>query len=156
MVQLKYILEEESGSPMGNANFVFPYDRQKLVDRVQNNRDKHVATFDEAWKGYLIEVQEQLDDCVKNYRVAVRDFKQGNGDNVEEIIQRVRKVYVNADKPENHADEYDRVIDMLAFTDEEKITLTPQEFNQYVRDEWAWSAKFASSTQTLISKTSAR
>lgn len=140
---------------MGNANFVFEYDRQKLVLRIQENRDNHVATYEEAWQGYLIEVQEQLDELAKSVRKSAKALRDAGS--VKEFPADVETgFYVDATPPQNHSDEYDRVIDMLVFTDEEKITLTPQEFNQYVRDEWSWSQQFASSTQTLITKNRAR
>lgn len=127
---------------MQHRNFEFPYDRVKLLDRIRENRDKHVAAYEEAWKGYLIEVQEQLDKIVKDARAEAKKFKDWSGD-VGKLPEKVVMHFgVNAQPPQSHKDEYDRVIDMLEFTDEKNVILSQDQFNQYVRDEWQWSRIF--------------
>lgn len=127
---------------MEHRNFEFPYERGKLLDRIKENRAKHVEAYEEAWKGYLIEVQEQLDKIVKDARIEAKKFKDFSGD-IGKMPEDVMMHFgVVAQPPQSHADEYDRVIDMLDFTHEENVILNQQEFNQYVRDEWAWSRMF--------------
>ena len=129
--------------PVDNhRNFEFPYDRQKLLDKVRENKDKHVKAYEEAWQGYLIELQEQLDEIVKDARASAKKMKDWKGDIGEHPKDIEFHFSTSAHPPQSHADEYDRVIDMLAFTDIEQVTLNQQEFNQYVRDEWQWSRMF--------------
>ena len=48
--------------------------------------------------------------------------------------------YIEAVQPEDHTDDYSRVIEMLAMTTAEDIELSQDEFEKYVRDKWEWSA----------------
>jgi len=127
-----------------NKNFEFPYNRQKLLDKIKENKDKHVAAYEEAWKGYLIEVAEQLEKIAKDARANLKTLNGKEWEVGDDKLHHEVKTHfaVNAQWPQSHADEYDRVIDMLDFTDIDEVVLTQQEFNQYVRDEWQWSRVF--------------
>lgn len=140
MVMEPYIPEDI----VEHRNFEFPYERTKLLERIRENRDKHVAAYEEAWKGYLIEVAEQLEKCAKDARAALKTLNGKEWEPGDESLHREVTTHfgVNAQAPQSHADEYDRVIDMLDFTHEENVVLSQQEFNMYVRDEWAWSRMF--------------
>ena len=52
--------------------------------------------------------------------------------------------------PENHLDDYDRVIGMLEFSVADKVELTAQDFNAYVRNKWEWHNSFSSSNQAYV------
>jgi hypothetical protein len=138
---------------MEHRNFEFPYDRQKLLDRIKENRDKHVAAYEEAWKGYLIEVAEQLEQCAKDARANLKKLNGKEWEVGDDLHREVVTHFgVNAQAPQTHADEYDRVIDQLAFTSVDEVVLTQQEFNQYVRDEWQWSRMFNETAGTYSAK----
>lgn len=44
--------------------------------------------------------------------------------------------------PEDHTDEYDQLLEMLAMSVDDEVELTAQEFAQYVRDDWSWKHQF--------------
>jgi hypothetical protein len=46
---------------------------------------------------------------------------------------------VTLTEPSNHIKDYDRVITMLEVSVDETIILNASEFDQYVRDVWAWT-----------------
>jgi hypothetical protein len=45
---------------------------------------------------------------------------------------------------ESYLDEYDRTIQMLLMSVDERITLEAHEFTQLVLDKWGWKAQFDS------------
>lgn len=55
--------------------------------------------------------------------------------------------------PENHLDDYDRVISMLEFSVADKVELTVTDFNAYVRNRWEWHRSFAGSNQAYVQYT---
>lgn len=137
---------------MEHRNFEFPYKRIQLLDRIKGNRTKHIEQYEEAWKGYLIEVAEQLDKVVKDARAEGKIWKEFEGE-VGKVPENINlHFHVQALPPQNHKEEYDRVIDMLDSTHEEDIILDQHEFNQYARDEWSWSRAFNETAGTYSAK----
>lgn len=55
--------------------------------------------------------------------------------------------------PENHLDDYDRVIGMLEFSVADKVELTATDFNAYVRNRWEWHSRFSMSNSAYVSLT---
>lgn len=95
--------------------------RQKLVE----NRDKHRGIFEEALAGFQREairlLEEQLDRARKGLK---------------------RTVFVRLECPEDHTTEYDRVIAMLDMEVSDKVSLSEQEFSQFVQDDWSWQRQW--------------
>lgn len=107
--------------------------RVTLLRAIERNRVKHKAAYDKAIPAYrrkLIEAHERA--LVKAKR----------GDAPGPILLR---------KPEQHLDEYDRVIGMLKMHTEDTITLTAGEYDSYIRDKWDWSAAFFANTTSYAS-----
>jgi len=132
--------------------FTFPYDREKLLERIRENRDRHVEQYEEAWKGYLIEVHEQLEKVVKDARAEAKRWDGFEGEPGKMPENPRLHFNVAAQPPQSHEDEYNRVIDMLEFTTQQEIMLTPEDFNQYVRDEWQWSRMFNETASSYSAK----
>jgi hypothetical protein len=100
--------------------------RETVLERVKANREDHRAKFEEAIEGYKHRAIELL----------------------EEHIDRIRykgpeRVFVSLPWPEDHTEDYDRIVDQLEFSLDDKLELNEQEFNTYVRDEWGWQKNFA-------------
>lgn len=55
--------------------------------------------------------------------------------------------------PENHLDDYDRVIGMLEFSVADKVELTSSDFNAYVRNRWEWHRSFVGSNTAYVQAT---
>ena len=66
----------------------------------------------------------------------VRDLKAGR-----HIDQ-----YIGLPEPEDHTDDYDRVIMMAHMSVDDTITLSEDEFAMYVMDQWRWKQDFAETT----------
>lgn len=48
------------------------------------------------------------------------------------------------ESPRSHTKDYDLVIKMLELSTKDEITISGNQFNQYVEDEWAWKNSFVS------------
>lgn len=113
----------------------FEFEREDILARVKENRDKHAAEHKEALEGYYIEVEESLLDIAKRAKAQAK-LALAQQDPQETHFG------VRASKPENHTADYDRIIDMLELAKDDKIELDEGEFSRYVRDEWVWKAAF--------------
>ena len=100
----------------------------KLLDALRENRQKHRAIFEEALDGYRKAVIETLEEQLSR-------AKKGKKVNA----------YITFQQPEDHTRDYDRVIQMLEWTDDHEITLSERDFAQYVQDDWGWQEQFLTS-----------
>lgn len=107
--------------------------KERLRDRVQENRDNHRAVYEQAIEGYRKTV---IDWFNKQVDRAKADYEY--------------ETYFSMPKPEDHTDDYDRVLDMLRMSEDNTITLTQSEFAQYVRDDWGWKREFTATSSNYI------
>ena len=104
--------------------------KDKLLGTVKENREVHIADYNEAMEGYREELEERLVDKLESLRAG------------ELPSQNFRDLPI----PQVHTDEYDQAISMLEFSVDDTIELEHREFRQYVLDQWDWKAIFAAST----------
>lgn len=123
----------------------FDFARTEIIERVKTNRDKHAEDYATALKGYYLEVSEQLANLAGELAVAITEADAAKD-------PKALNFSVRAEKPEDHTGDYDRVIDMLELAKNETIELDEQEFAQYVRDEWAWKARFSATSSMYNAK----
>lgn len=99
--------------------------KKDLIDKVQANHDNHRAIFEAALTVY----QERL---VEYLEARVDDARKG------------RKVnhYIDLPVPEDHTNDYDRVLEMLSMEIEDEVTIDASEFARYVMDQWVWREAF--------------
>lgn len=102
--------------------------RDDFVAKVQSNRDSHRAVFEAALVGYR-------DRWVSELERRLHDVRRGHA-----IDQ-----YFRLPEPEDHTDDYDRILTMARMSVDEVIELSEDEFAMYVMDQWSWKGSF---TQT--------
>lgn len=107
--------------------------KDEFIQRVQANRDKHRATFEKALEGYKALMLRELEH-------RIHDLKRG---------RRIDR-YIRLDEPEDHTDDYDRVLEMARMSVEDTIDLTGQDFAMYVMDQWSWKHDFEATTAMYI------
>lgn len=95
--------------------------RLELLDKIRGNRTKHRELFLKAQEGYRELVITELDRMLKD----ARDGK------------RIRRT-ISMPEPQDHTDDYDRVISMLEMSLDEIVEIHANEFDMYVRDRWGW------------------
>jgi hypothetical protein len=108
--------------------------KDELLEKLQRNRDNHRATFEKALEGYKRELYKEL-----NYRIS------------ELTAGRVPNRHIQLPEPEDHTNDYDRVITMVEMSVSDTIKLTAQEFAQFVMDDWGWKQAFTNTSQRYIS-----
>lgn len=119
------LTELKDPSMLNEGTIIVPKD--KLLTKLRENLTTHQAEYEEAIAGYRKEVLAKLEDTLAHVR--------GGGD------MDVAKLMLT--EPENHADDYKRVIAMLEMTTATEIKLNTTQFSQYVQDEWQWREHFA-------------
>jgi len=116
------------------AEFTIKANIDELLNTIIFNRDNHRDTFEQALTNY--------------HNKAIEEF--------EKRIERIKKnkdfsLYVNIPVPEDHTEDYDRVIKMLQMhkkAGEDFIEISEHQFSMYICDEWAWRKQWLTNTQS--------
>lgn len=95
--------------------------RDLLLERVQANRKKHRDLFLAAQEGFKKEVIRRLEESLKDAQAGKRF-----------------NAFWQLPEPIDQTADYDRVIEMLIMSIEDTVTLSSQEFDCYVMDNWTW------------------
>lgn len=106
-----------------------------LLTALRTNRTSHADEYLKALEGWRVETEEKLVAELEKLR-AGKEFK----------------TVLSFPEPQNHTADYDRVIAMLEMTVDKEVTLTAAEFEQYVRDNWAWSGVVRTLNSSYASK----
>ena len=107
--------------------------RDEFIERVTKNRNNHRAVFEEALEGYRTRLTAELER-------RVRDLKRGR--HVEQ--------YIGLPEPEDHTDDYDRILAMAEMSVDDTLQLSEDEFGMYVMDQWRWRQSFTDSTTLYV------
>ena len=97
-------------------------DKYKLLHILKTNRENHRTLFLKAQDIYRELVIKELDGMLK-------DAREGSS-----IRRRV-----NFSAPEDHTNDYDRMIGILELSNDETLDLTISEYTYYVEDNWTWA-----------------
>ncbi len=107
--------------------------KNDLLPIVKENKEKHDNIYNAAVSGYWVKAEEILNTKLAD----VKEKKKV--DNVLGITF-----------PVNYSDDYNRVIRMLELSADEKIDLSSNEFDSYVRNQWHWKNSFLSTNSTYM------
>ena len=103
--------------------------KQELLDRLHENRDKHRQVFEVALEEYRKEALSRLE-----YRVEA--LKTG----------KFPDLYIGLQAPSDHTRDYDRVIKMVEMHQDATFQLTEADFSSYVMDDWDWKRQWVTTT----------
>ena len=109
--------------------------RSDLLDRVRKNRATHRGIFEQAQSAYRAKAIELLDGMLK-------DARHGG--------KFARAVMIP--EPEDHTEDYDRVIAMLEMSVDDEVEIGAHQFDQYVMDRWEWARSFGQTTLSYLKK----
>lgn len=109
-------------------------DKERLRERVQVNRDNHRLIFERSVDGYREAVQRWFGQQMDRLRDGDDDFE----------------VTFTGVRPEDHTEDYERVLEMLEMSEDDTILLSQEEFARYVRDDWGWKRLFTATTSSYI------
>lgn len=113
-------------------------DKNDLLSKVEENRNLHAKIWEESKEGYLKKCKEELAKKSKEF---------------ESISFDKASLNLNVSKPTNHLDDYDIAVQMLKWSSDDKLTLTPIQFENYVLDKWSWSVEWYGAASGCASTT---
>jgi hypothetical protein len=96
-----------------------------LLTSIKTNRDKHIETFNEAFKNYQIVLKQELKNLLDDV------------ENKKDIDLRI-----NLKKPISYEKDYDEMISMLENCTDEQITISSHDYKALVLDQWGWNDNF--------------
>jgi DNA polymerase III delta prime subunit len=103
-------------------------DRVKLIAKLKENLEIHLKDYAEAKTGYRIKLKQDLENALANF----------DGSSHNELT----KISVQNVPPRSYEKEYEEAIQMLEWSEDDKITLDNTLFKQYVQNEWTWTGQF--------------
>lgn len=107
------------------------FDKQTVIDTVKTNREKHKKEYEEAVLGYRQKMKEWAEEIYKTVFVSGEEPKNRN---------------CPYPKPQHHLAEYDRLLKLLEMCTDTSLTLSHNEFDNFIMDKWDWSRGFATVT----------
>ncbi len=105
--------------------------KSELLAKIGANREQHRNEFEKALAGYR-------ERCIEELEARLVDLRAG----------RRFDVAIRLPVPEDHTDDYNRVITMLEMSVDDEIEIYEQEFSQYVMDQWSWKGAFTTTNAT--------
>jgi hypothetical protein len=108
-----------------------------LILKIQEERDKHEALYNEAVKVYK-----------KRFVQEAEKFARDAVDRMENGLHFVDFVWLPV--PEKHTEDFDRAIEMLQWEVNDTVKLSENDFTTLVLNQWGWARSFASNTSSYI------
>lgn len=109
-------------------NMEIKVDRESLLERLENNREKHIEQYKEALRGYRVK-------CVEFFEEQLELAKQG----------RDFKTSFNGSKPTSYSDDYDLSVSMVRYHTGDTLTLNSNDARCFLEDKWNWTSGFSMS-----------
>ncbi len=100
-----------------NGSRTITVNKAELIEKIKENKAAHVVAYDKAVKAYKVVAIKQLNEQIK------------------EVNEGGLKARLNLTTPVNNVENYDKIIDMFVWEQEDKVELSQDEFNEYVQDE---------------------
>ena len=113
--------------------------RDKLKDKLVENRTKHEAEFKEARAEWRKKV-------IKRYVKLLKQMEE------KQDFTEAQSPCSELPKPQHYLNEYNTAIARLEVEEEEIVELDEQEFEAYWLDKWNWSRGFVGTTSLYNSK----
>jgi len=115
------------------GELVITVSKDELLTALKENRATHGAAYEKAKAGYIKVTTKQIQEYLTRLT---------NGNLLE-------RAFIPT-PPEDHTGDYDDAIDMMTWSQDDKIELTQSQFRQYVKDDWGWKDQWmVSNTQYL-------
>lgn len=108
-------------------------EKQTILDILITNREKHIATYKEALRGYRLTAIKELEQQLE-YAKAGKDFS----------------INFSLTKPVSYEKSYDSAIGMLKMEIRDTVELDEAEYQSYVFDNWSWMGNFRFNTAGYI------
>jgi hypothetical protein len=141
-------------------------EKDKLLEVLKDNREKHEAIYLAAVSGYWVKSQQALNERKKDFKNSIKEVKDSFGLAVKNAQQKIQSKEKNISfsfassvsvrngwdlkYPENHLSDYDTTIRKVELSCIDKIQLDSTEFDSYVMNNWGWKGQFINSNNLYI------
>jgi len=116
-----------------NGLSVVTVKKEELLKELKKNLEGHRKMFLEAQAGFRTAFIKELDSMLEDAR-AGRSYRK----------------MVMLEEPQDQSAAYARVIRMLEMCIKDTISITEQEFAQYVLDDWSWKKQFLATSNRYM------
>lgn len=99
------------------GNRTIKVNKKKLMDQIVENKENHIVEYDKAVIAYKKEALKQLEQ-------QMQEVKQGS-----------LNARLNLITPIDNRENYDKILAMFEWEEDEVVELEQSEFNEYVQDE---------------------
>ena len=141
--------------------------RDDLLKILRENLEKHDTIFDASVSGYWVEVDKKLQEKKTEFEEKVKDVNEHFAFCYDKTKLRAgQKKQTNSFEnlnanlnfnnsfglayPQNHADDYSKVIRMAELSVHNEFKLSSTEFDCYVLNRWAWKDMFKTTALSYI------
>jgi hypothetical protein len=115
---------------LGSLNIGCSYKVQFLVEQLEKNKTEHQVDYVKAVKVYAEDIKMALTRLIKAAK------KQLDEHSLKDEIQKAYVSYYSIMKPVDASEMYDTYIKLLSQTSSEEITLSMNDANAIINDEW--------------------
>lgn len=122
------------GYMYGQNNMKIKVNKDRLLEILRENRDKHEADYSKAKTGFRKLLEKELEKKLQ----LCRDGKK------------VELSFKNQ-KPTNNLKDYDDVIGMLELSTDEELEIDHKQYKEYVKNEWDWAKHWHTSNSAYLS-----
>lgn len=112
--------------------------KNELISKLIENRDQHKEEYDAA----IVLYKKQFVAESAKYAQEVAAAAEQDG------VQ--FPVFKYLPLPEEHTDDYNRVIALMEWEVDSQVELSESDFRQYVLNDWSWSHSFAANTRSYL------
>lgn len=116
-------------------------DKKQLLATLRQNHEKHKQEFAAAIEGWKAEVIGKLEKLLAEARDGTCF---------------AHSVSLHVGKPEDHSEDYVRVIKLLEYSLDQELELSTEEFNRFVLDNWQWTQAFKAAAANYSNSTRLR
>lgn len=112
--------------------------REKLVEKLRENRNTHAAIYTEAMEGYWDKLKVALYDLE-----AAATLLTDNSDTLQAYdYNKLTRPLAQVDRPNNYLQAYDEAIELFDWDESPSVELNVSEFRKFVLDKWDWQDVF--------------
>lgn len=117
--------------------------REELVSVLRDNRQRHIAEYVEACRGYRAAALKRIDEVFDDVRGQIGRLREGQ-------TIAVVGLHFGLEVPASHEKAYDQIIRMMEMSVDEVVELTASQFGCFVMDDWDWKERWTVSNMAYL------
>lgn len=144
--------------------------KTELLKKLVENKAKHDAVLSAAVEGYWTLAKLKIEEREKNFYEKITECKEAVASQFNKIKDKIEKRQplpgslsisaITVDNnlglvhPEDHSKDYGRAISIMEASVYDEVSLTVDEFDAYVLNEWEWKKNFINSNSAYVATAS--